>query len=110
MAVRIGSVSVGIWPFVRLEGFDLDIGHGVRLHADTIAATYPARLRLAVRAANVVGPAGFTVDAPDTAWHVAGIGSEDLQLTLIDPQAGLSIRQHADSAGPGWGGERRALG
>ena len=109
MAVRIGSVNVGIWPLVRLEGFDLDLGHGVRLYADTIAANYPGRVRLAVRAANVVGPAGFRVDATDTAWHVAGIRSEDLQLTLIEPQPGLSIRQQSDSAGSGWEVEAHAL-
>src|SRR5215510_1958397 len=59
MVARIGSVRVGVWPFLRLEGFDLELGHGVRLHADRIAATYPGRLRLAVRAANLAGPAGL---------------------------------------------------
>ena len=58
MVARIDSVRVGVWPFLRLSGFDLDLGHGVRLHADQIAATYPGRLRLAVRTANLVGPAG----------------------------------------------------
>src|SRR5262245_3668392 len=60
MVARIGRVHVGVWPFLRLEGFDLDLGHGARLHADTIAATWPGRLRLAVRAANLVGPSGIT--------------------------------------------------
>jgi hypothetical protein len=46
---RIGVVHVGVWPLLRLEGFDLELGHGVRLHADMIAATWPGRLRLAVR-------------------------------------------------------------
>jgi hypothetical protein len=109
MAARIGSVRVGIWPFVRLEGFDLDLGHGLRLHADTIAATYPGRLRLAVRAANLVGPAGFRVSSPDTAWYLAGLRGEDLQLTLVEPQVGLWIRQEADSAGRGWNVEARGL-
>src|ERR1700688_773980 len=54
---RIGAVHVGVWPLLRLEGFDLDLGHGVRLHADMIAATWPGRLRLAVRAAAVAGAA-----------------------------------------------------
>jgi hypothetical protein len=109
MVARIGSVSVGLWPFVRLEGFDLDLGHGVQLHADLVAATYPGRLRLAVRAANLVGPAGFRVDSPDTAWYLAGLRGEALQLTLIEPQAGLSIRQQADSVGRGWSVEARGL-
>src|SRR6185503_2711917 len=109
MVVQIGSVSVGIWPFVRLEGFDLDLGHGMRLHADMIAATYPGRLRLAVRAANFLGPAGVRVDSPDTAWHLAGIRGEDLRLTLIDPQTGLSIRQQADPVGKGWSVEAHGL-
>src|SRR6185436_2534939 len=109
MVVRIGSVSVGIWPFVRLEGFDLDLGHGVRLHADMIAATYPGRLRLAVQAANLVGPAGLKVSSPITAWYVTGIRGEDLQLTLIEPQAGLSIRQQADSGSHGWSVEAKGL-
>src|SRR5262245_54841333 len=109
MVARINSVRVGIWPFLRLEGFDLDLGHGVRLHADTIAATYPGRLRLAVRAANLVGPAGLRVSSPATAWFVSGTRGEDLQLTLTEPQAGLSIRQQSDSAGKGWNVEARGL-
>src|SRR5688572_16703809 len=84
MVSRIESVRVGVWPFLRLEGFDLDLGHGVRLHVDSIAATYPGRLRLAVRRANLVGPAGFNVSSPVTAWHVAGTRGEDLQLTLTE--------------------------
>ena len=109
MVARIGAVRVGVWPLLRLEGFDLDLGHGVRLHADMIAATYPGRLRLAVRAANLVGPAGFRISSPVTAWYVAGIRGEDLQLTLVEPQAGLSIRQLADSVGRGWNVEARGL-
>jgi hypothetical protein len=109
MVVRIGSVRLGISPFLRLEGFDLDLGHGVQLHADSIAATYPGRLRLAVSAAHLVGPAGFRINTPDTTWYAAGIRGGDLQLTLIEPQAGLSIRQQADSAGRGWNVEARAL-
>jgi hypothetical protein len=109
MVARIGSVDVGLWPFVKLEGFDLDLGHGSRLHADTIAATYPGRLRLAVRAADLVGPAGFRVHSPDTAWYLVGLRGEDLQLTLIEPQAGLSIRQQTDSLGKGWNIEARGL-
>src|SRR3954468_728615 len=85
MVARIGSVRVGVWPFLRLTGFDLDLGHGVRLHADTIAATYPGRLRLVVKAANLVGPAGLSAISPESAWYVADI-DEQLQLTLIEPQ------------------------
>jgi hypothetical protein len=109
MVARIGSVRVGVWPFVRLTGFDLDLGYGARLHADMIAATYPGRVRLAVHAANLSGPAGFTVSSPATAWYVAGIRGEDLQLTLIEPQAGLSIAKLMDSAGSGWNVEARGL-
>jgi hypothetical protein len=109
MVARIGSVRVGVWPFVRLTGFDLDLGYGARLHADMIAATYPGRVRLAVHAANLSGPAGFTVSSPATAWYVAGIRGEDLQLTLIEPQAGLSIAKLKDSAGSGWNVEARGL-
>jgi hypothetical protein len=108
MVARIGSVSVGVWPFLRLQGFDLDLGHGVRLHADTIAATYPGRLRLAVRAANIVGPSGMEASSPDTAWYVAGLRGESLQLTLAEPQTGLSIRQLADPD-RGWTLEARGL-
>ena len=109
MVCRIGSVRVGVMAVRAPHGFDLDLGHGVRLHADMIAATYPGRLRLAVRAANLVGPAGLKVSSPITAWYVAGIRGEDLQLTLIEPQAGLSIRQLKDSAGNGWDVEARGL-
>jgi hypothetical protein len=106
---RIGLVHVGLWPLLRLEGLDLDLGHGVRLHADMIAATWPGRLRLAVRAAILAGPAGIRVTSPATAWDMAGIFGEDLRLTLVEPQAGLSIRKLAYPVGSAWNIEARGL-
>ena len=29
LIARIGAVHVGVWPLLRLERFDLDLGHGV---------------------------------------------------------------------------------
>ena len=106
---RIGVVHVGVWPLLRLEGFDLDLGHAVRLHADMIAATWPGRLRLAVRAATLAGPAGIRVSSPATAWDITGIFGEDLRLTLVEPQAGLSIRKLAYPVGSAWNIEARGL-
>ncbi len=106
---RIGVVHVGVWPLLRLEGFDLDLGHGVQLHADMIAATWPGRLRLAVRAATLAGPAGVRVSSAATAWDMAGIFGEDLRLTLVEPQAGLSIRKLAYPVGSAWNIEARGL-
>src|SRR6202034_4281630 len=74
--VRIGVVHVGVWPLLRLEGFDLELGHGVRLHADMIAVTWPGRLRLAVRTGTLAGPAGVRVSSAATAWDMAGIFGE----------------------------------
>src|SRR3569833_4501114 len=91
VVVRIGLVHVGVWPLLRLEGVDLDLGHGVRLHADMIAATWPGHLRLAVRAANLAGPAGISVSLPATAWDMADVRGENLQLTLAEPRGGLSF-------------------
>src|SRR6185312_10081496 len=109
VVARIGSVHVGVWPLLRLEGVDLDLGHGVRLHADMITATWPGRLRLAVRAATLAGPAGVSVSSPATAWDIAGILGDDLQLTLVQPQTGLSIRKLADPVGSAWNVEARGL-
>src|SRR5258706_15798381 len=109
MVARSGLVPVGVWPLLRLEGSDVDLGHGVRLHADTTAATWPGHLRLAVRAAASAGPAGVRVSSPATAWDVAGILGEDLRLTLVEPQAGLSIRKLADPVGSAWNVEARGL-
>lgn len=109
MVAEIGSLRVGLWPFVRLEDFDLDLGHGMRLHSDMIAATYPGQLELAVTTASLSGPAGFKINTQDTAWHLAGIRGENLELTLIEPQTGLSIRQQTDEAGRGWSVEAQAL-
>ena len=106
---RIGVVHVGVWPLLRLEGFDLDLGHGVRLHADVIAATWPGSLRLAVRAGTLAGPAGVRVSSAATAWDMAGIFGEDLRLTLVEPQAGLSIRKLASPVGSAWNIEARGL-
>ncbi len=109
MAARIGLVHVGFCPLLRLEGVDLDLGHGVRLHADMVAATWPGRLRLAVSPATVAGPAGLTVSSPATAWNILGTLDRDLQLTLVQPQAGLSIRKLADPVGSAWSIESRKL-
>src|SRR5258707_13483594 len=109
MVARIGVVPVGVWLLVRLEGCALDLGHGVRLHADMIAATWPGRLRLAVRAAALAGPAGVRVSSPATGWDMAGILGEDPQLTLVEPKAGLSIRKRADPVGSAWNVEARGL-
>jgi monofunctional biosynthetic peptidoglycan transglycosylase len=109
MVARIGQVHVGVWPLLRLEGFDLDFGHGVRLHADLISATWPGRLRLAVRAAALAGPAGVTVSFPAAAWDITGIHGGDLRLMLVVPQAGLSIHKLADPVGSAWSVEARGL-
>jgi hypothetical protein len=109
MVARIGQVHVGVWPLLQLEGFDLDLGHGVRLHADVIEATWPGSLRLAVRTAALAGPAGVTVRSPATAWDIAGIHGGDLRFMLVEPQAGLSIRKLADPAGSAWSVEARGL-
>jgi monofunctional biosynthetic peptidoglycan transglycosylase len=109
MVARIAEVHVGIWPLLRLEGVDLDAGHGVRLHADTIAATWPGRLRLTVRAATLAGPAGVKVHSSATAWNVTGVHGPNLVLNLVEPQAGLSIRKTKDQAGIAWSVEARGL-
>jgi hypothetical protein len=109
MVVRIEQLHVGIWPLLRLEGFDLDFGHGVRLHADTIGATWPGRLRLAVRAASLTGPAGVRVNLPASAWDIKGIDGGDLRLMLVEPQAGLSIRRLENPPGSTWNVEARGL-
>src|SRR5579883_736093 len=106
---RIGVVHVGVWPLLRLEGLDLDLGHEVRLHADKIAATWPGRLQLAVQAATLAGPLRIRVRSLATAWDVAGIFGENLRLTLVEPQAGLSIRKVTYPAGGAWNIEARGL-
>ncbi len=109
MVARIAQVHVGVWPLLRLEGVDIDAGHGVRLHADTIAVTWPGRLRLAVHAGALSGPAGISVNSPATAWDVTGIHSGDLLLKLVEPQTGLSLRSMKDAAGSAWSVEANSL-
>ena len=106
---RIGVVHLGVWPLLRLEGFDLELGHGVRLHTDMIEATWSGRLRLAVHAATLAGPAGVSVSSAATVWDMAGIFGQNLLLTLVDPQAGLSIRKLASPMGSAWSIEARGL-
>ena len=52
---------------------------------------------------------GFSVSSPATAWDIAGIHGGDLRLTLVEPQAGLSIRKLEDPAGSAWSVEARGL-
>lgn len=108
MVARIGQVHVGVWPFVRLERFDLDAGHGLQLHADQIAATWPRRLRLAIRTATVSAPGKITVSSPASVWDIEGIRGGDLVLTLAEPQSGLSIRKPA-APGSAWSVATRGL-
>src|SRR5580700_663405 len=109
MVGRIGQLHVGVWRLLRLDGFDLDLGHGLRVHADMIAAMWPGRLRLAVSAAALAGPAGIQLSSRPTAWDIAGIHGGDLQLTLVKPQGGLSIRKLEDPVGSAWSVEARGL-
>jgi hypothetical protein len=74
-----------------------------------ITASWPGRLRLAVRSAALAGPAGVRVNLPATAWDAVGIFSDDLQLALVEPQSGLSIHKVADPGGSAWSIEVRGL-
>ncbi len=74
-----------------------------------IAATWPGRLRLAVRAITLAGPTGVRVGSPATTRDVAGIFGEDLRITLVEPQSGLSIRKPAYPVGSAWSIEVRRL-
>ena len=109
MVARIGRLHVGVWPLLRLQECDFDLSHGVRLHADVIEATWSGGLRLAVSAATLMGPAGVRVSSPATTWNVAGVRGMDLQLTLVKPQAGLSISRRVDPAGTALNVEAREL-
>jgi hypothetical protein len=109
MVARIAAVHVGAWPWVRLEGFDLDLGHGMRLQAEEVAATWPGHLRLEARAATFSGPAGITASAGATAWQAAGLFGDEPGLALLEPQSGLSLHKRVDPAGSSWNVEARAL-
>jgi hypothetical protein len=109
VVARIRSLHVSVSPLLRLEGVDLDLGHGARFHADAIAITWPHRIRAAVRTATITGPAGITVSSPATTWEIEGKSDKDFQLTLVEPQAGLSIRKLPDQAYSAWSVETRGL-
>jgi monofunctional biosynthetic peptidoglycan transglycosylase len=102
MVVRIGSVHAGLWPLLRLEAFDLDLGHGARLRADRIAAAWPGRLRISVQGATLSGPAGITLKTPDTAWNVSNTSGKELKLAMTKPQPGLTVSRRIDTAGRAW--------
>jgi len=102
MVAHIAHVHVGLWPLVRLAGFDLELKPGVRAHADMIVATWPGHWRVAVRGATLAGPAGITVGSPLSAWIVKGLRGGDLRLTLVEPRSGLSIEKSKGPAGTAW--------
>jgi hypothetical protein len=106
---RIGVVHLGVWPLLRLEGFDFDLRSGVQLHTDTMAATWPGHWRLAIHTATVAGPAGVRVSSADTAWDITGVFDEDLRLTLAEPQTGLSIRKLVSPESSAWSVEAHGL-
>ena len=97
--VRIGAVHIGVWPFVRLDGLELNPGHGARFHADSVAATWAGHLRLAVRAATVTGPGGVTIGSPASAWQLNGTSGDEFHLALLEPQKGLQLHRRVDANG-----------
>jgi hypothetical protein len=109
VVARVRAVHVGVWPMLRLDGLDLDFGHGAQLRADTVDATWPGHLRLAVHAATITLPGGFTVDSADSAWRLAGFSGNEFQLTLLEPQAGLQLRGESNASGGAWNVEARDL-
>ncbi|MCX7055711.1 MAG: transglycosylase domain-containing protein [Proteobacteria bacterium] len=109
MVARIGAVHVGVWPMLRLDDLDLDFGQGARLRANTVAATWPGQLRLAVHAATITVPGDVTVSLGASAWRLAGAFGGELQLALLEPQAGLQLRRQAEAAGSAWTVEARGL-
>jgi len=102
MVARIGSVHVGLWPLLRLDAFDLDLGHGARLRADRVAVTWPGRLRVTVRSAALTGPADLTLNVPTSAWNVSNSQGKELKLELVKPQHGLSVSRRKDAVGSTW--------
>jgi hypothetical protein len=106
---RIAGVHVGLWPLLRLQGVDLDLGHGLRLQADTITATWPGALHLEARAATFSGPTGLTASAAATAWKATGLFGNEPRLALLAPQSGLSLHRQLEPGGSAWIVEARAL-
>jgi Transglycosylase len=85
VVARIGLVHVGVWPLLRLEEIDLEFGHGVPLHADMISATWFGRMRLAVRAAALTGPAGVRASSPATAGRCRAAGTRTPDVSPESP-------------------------
>jgi hypothetical protein len=109
IVARIAGVRVGAWPLLRLDDVDLDLGHGLRLQADAVTATWPLPLHLALGAATLTGPAGLGLRTAPTAWKVTGLSGDELRLALLQPQEGLSLRKRQDAAGSTWIAEARGL-
>ena len=102
MVARIGRYTSAYGRSCDWTGFDLDLGHGVRLHADMIAATYPGRLRLAVRAANLVGPSRLQ---GQLASHCLVCGGHSRRGSPT--HAGGATGWPVNSPAGGFGGQRR---
>ena len=102
VVARIGAVHVGLWPMLRLEGLDLDVGHGGQLHAQTVAATWLGHTVLAFRTATMTLPGGITLSSTNSNWRLSGDLSDAFELILREPQAGLWLRRHAEATGSVW--------
>lgn len=109
MVARISALHLGIWPLLRLEDLDLDLGHGLKLQAKTVAATWPGRWRFTVRDARFRGPSGITASVPLSTWKLAGLLGDAPRLTLLEPQQGLSLRRQTVEAGREWIVEAQGL-
>jgi hypothetical protein len=109
VVARIGSVHVGIWPLLRLDELELDFGHGARLRADSVAATWPGYRRLAVHAATITVPGGIAVNSSNSTWQWASASGDVLRLALREPQTGLELWRDAAADSSAWHVAARGL-
>jgi hypothetical protein len=109
MTVQIESVHVGLWPLVRLDGLQLDLGHGAHLTAGAVAATWFGHPRIALHAASLRLPGGLEVASPESVWQWAGRSDGTVDITLKGPAHGLQLRREETAAGTTWRAEVHAL-
>jgi hypothetical protein len=109
LTARIREAHLAVWPMLRLEGVELDLGHALVFRAEAVSASWLGRTRLSLRAASLTGPAGLSVVSAASDWQASGLFGRDLRLTLQDPPDGLTLRRRTEPGGDIWSLDARGL-
>ncbi len=95
----IGTVRVGLWPPLRLDGVSVESPSKWRLTAAAVEGWWRGGSSLVVTKAAFQGPAGITLAAARTEWEVHLTREDDFSVRLVKPSPGLVVNKSTQAGG-----------